>query len=181
MRASDVAFTPAVKAAQALRGSREIYEAAMQRRDFGRDIPEDVADFIRARDSFYLATASAEGQPYVQHRGGPKGFLRVLDPRRLAFADYAGNRQYVSVGNLVENPRAFLFLMDYPNRRRLKIWGTAEVIEDDPRLLTELEDPEYGARLERALVFTVEAWDRNCPQHILPRYTVEEWAARSQP
>ena len=177
-RASDVAFTPAVKAAQARRGSRQTYEAMSARRDFAARITPELAAFIAARDSFYLATASADGQPYIQHRGGPPGFLRVLDDTRVGFADYAGNRQYVTVGNLDENPRAFIFLMDYPRRRRIKLWGTAQVVEDDPELLRTLADPAYDVRLERAVVFTITAWDLNCPQHITPRYTVEEWAER---
>lgn len=179
MKRSDIAFTPAVKAAQAQRGSRETYDRVMAQHDWSNAITPDLAAFIAQRDSFYLATASAEGQPYIQHRGGPQGFLHVLDEHRLGFADYAGNRQYISVGNLDENPRAFLFLMDYPNRQRVKIWGRAEVVEDDPALLERLADPSYGARLERAIVFTVEAWDVNCPQHIRPRYTADEWALRA--
>jgi predicted pyridoxine 5'-phosphate oxidase superfamily flavin-nucleotide-binding protein len=121
-----------------------------------------------------LGTASAEGQPYIQHRGGPKGFLKVLDASTLAFADYAGNRQYISMGNLSENGRAYMFLMDYPNRRRVKIWGHAEVIENDPALLERLVNSDYDARPERVFVFHVEAWDTNCPQHIQPRFTEEE-------
>ncbi len=175
-RKSDIAFTPAVKAAQAKRGSRETYEAAMQRHDFGHAIDARLAAFVADRDAFYLGTATADGQPYIQHRGGPRGFLNVLDAHRLAFADYSGNRQYISVGNLEENDRAFLFLMDYPNRRRIKVWGRARVVEGDAELLARVADPEYGARPERAIVFEVEAWDVNCPQHITPRYTVDEWA-----
>ena len=171
---SDVAFTAAVKRAQSLRGSRAVYARALSRRDWAGAIDDDLAAFIAERDSFYMATASAEGQPYIQHRGGPPGFLRVLNERRLAFADYAGNRQHISVGNLDENPRAFLFLMDYPNRRRIKIWGRAEVVEGDDALLARLADADYGARPERAIVFHVTAWDVNCPQHITPRYTLDE-------
>lgn len=176
---SDIAFSPAVKAAQAARGSRDMYARALARRDFSDRITDDLAEFIGERDSFYLATASGEGQPYIQHRGGPRGFLKVLDAHRLAFADYAGNRQYITVGHLDENPRAFIFLMDYQNRRRVKVWGRAEVIENDPELLAALADPEYedhgrAPRLERAIVFTLEAWDVNCPQHIRPRYTAED-------
>ena len=172
---SDIAFSPAVKAAQRARGSRAGYEKASARRDWPAEITDELAAFIAARDSFYLGTASAAGQPYVQHRGGPRGFLHVLDERRLAFADYAGNRQYISLGNLSENPRAFLFLMDYPNRRRVKLWGRAEFVEGDPALLARLADPEYSATPERVLVFHVEAWDINCRQHITPRYTVDEF------
>ena len=170
-RRSDIAFTAAVKRAQAVRGSRAGYDKAMARRDWSDTITGALAEFIAERDSFYLGTASADGQPYIQHRGGPPGFLEVLDERRLAFADYAGNRQYISVGNLSENPRAFLFLMDYPNRRRIKIGGRAQVVEDDDALLARVSAPGYDATPERVIVFHVEAWDANCPQHITPRYT----------
>ena len=171
---SDIAFTPAVKAAQQVRGSRAGYEKAMGRHDWDDRVTPALEGFIAERDSFYLGTASSDGQPYIQHRGGPKGFLKVLDERRLAFADYRGNRQYVSVGNLDENDKAFIFLMDYPNRQRIKIWGRAEYVEGDGEVLERVADQDYDARLERAIVFHVEAWDSNCPQHITPRYTVEE-------
>lgn len=174
---SDVAFTPAVKAAQQTRGSRAGYEKAMARHDWGDQVTPALAAFIAERDSFYLGTASADGQPYIQHRGGPKGFLKVLDERRLAFADYRGNRQYISVGNLDENDKAFLFLMDYPNQRRIKIWGRAEYVEGDSEVLLAVADPDYQATPERAIVFHISAWDSNCPQHITPRYTVEELGA----
>jgi len=173
---SDVAFTAAVKSAQEARGSRAGYEKAMGRHDWADRVTPALEAFIAERDSFYLATASADGQPYIQHRGGPKGFLKVLDDHRLAFADYRGNRQYISVGNLDENDKAFIFLMDYPNRRRIKIWGRAEYVEGDG-LLQQVADPDYDARPERAIVFHIEAWDSNCPQHITPRYTVEELTA----
>jgi predicted pyridoxine 5'-phosphate oxidase superfamily flavin-nucleotide-binding protein len=173
---SDIAFTPAVKAAQEARGSRAGYEKAMARHDWADRVTPALEAFIAERDSFYLATASRNGQPYIQHRGGPKGFLKVLDEHRLAFADYRGNRQYISVGNLNENDKAFIFLMDYPHRQRIKIWGRAEYVEDDDQLLQQVADPDYDARLERAIVFHIEAWDSNCPQHITPRYTVEELA-----
>ncbi len=171
---SDIPFTPAVKRAQADRGSREGYARMVERRDFSGDITDDFAAFIAERDSLYLGTASAEGRPYIQHRGGPKGFVKVLDERRLAFADYTGNRQYISLGNLSENDQAFMFLMDYPNRRRVKVWGRAEFVEGDQSLLAAVADPDYDAVPERVLVFHVEAWDRNCRQHITPRYTAEE-------
>jgi len=173
---SDVAFTPAVKSVQERLGSRELYEKVEQRGGWSETITKDLAGFIALRDSFYLGTASADGQPYIQHRGGPAGFLKVLDENTLAFADYSGNRQYISMGNLEENSRVFLFLMDYPNRRRIKIWGTGKLVEDDEALLTRVSDPDYKARPERVFVFTVSAWDVNCPQHIAPRYTVEEFA-----
>jgi predicted pyridoxine 5'-phosphate oxidase superfamily flavin-nucleotide-binding protein len=174
---SDIAFTAAVKDAQDARGSRTGYAKAMARHDWDGRVTPTLEAFIAERDSFYLATASAEGQPYIQHRGGPKGFLKVLDARRLAFADYRGNRQYISVGNLNENDKAFIFLMDYPNRQRIKIWGRGEYVEGDSDLLRQVADPDYDVRLERAIVFHIEAWDSNCPQHITPRYTVEEFEA----
>ena len=171
---SDVAFTNSVKNAQRERGSRNAYEKMESRGGWKDEVDSSLAEFIADRDSFYLGTASAEGQPYIQHRGGPRGFLKVIDSHTLAFADFVGNGQYISVGNLDENNRAFVFLMDYPNRRRIKIWGTAEIVENDPQLLEQLVDPEYGGRPERAFVFHVEAWDINCPQHIQPRWTAEE-------
>ena len=174
--ASDVAFTPAVKAAQELRGSRKGYARMEEKGGWSDRVTPELREFLAERDSFYFGTASAEGRPYIQHRGGHPGFLAVLDERTLAFADYAGNKQYISVGNLSENDQAFLFLMDYPNQRRIKIWGSAEVVEDDVEILSRLVDSEYGAKPERAVVFRVEAWDVNCPQHIRPRYTEEEIA-----
>ena len=174
---SDVAFTPAVKAQQVRLGSRDAYARMEGRGGWSDRITPDLGQFIAERDSFYLGTASAEGQPYIQHRGGPKGFLKVVDDHTLAFADYSGNAQYISIGNLMENDKAFIFLMDYPNRKRIKIWGTARYVEDDQDVLVRLIDPEYAARPERAFVFTVDAWDVNCPQHITPRYTVEEFSA----
>ena len=175
---SDIAFTPAVKKAQELRGSRRSYER-MERQDGWEDsVTPALEAFIADRDSVYLGTASADGQPYIQHRGGPKGFLKVLDEKTLGMADYAGNAQYISIGNLSENNKAFLFLMDYPNQSRVKIWGEAEFVEGDAGLLARVSDPEYDARPQRVLLFHVKAWDANCRQHIQPRYTVEEWAAR---
>jgi predicted pyridoxine 5'-phosphate oxidase superfamily flavin-nucleotide-binding protein len=173
---SDVGFTSAVKAAQQARGSRAGYEKAVTRHDWDDRVTPALEAFIAERDSFYLGTASADGQPYIQHRGGPKGFLKVLDEHRLAFADYRGNRQYISVGNLSENDKAFIFLMDYPNRRRIKIWGRAEYVEGNSDVLQRVTDPDYDAKPERAIVFHITAWDWNCPQHITPRYTVEELA-----
>ncbi len=173
---SDIAFTPSVKAAQAQRGSREAYARMEQRGGWQSRVTKDLAEFVAQRDSFYLATASAAGQPYVQHRGGSKGFLKVLDEHTLAFADFVGNAQYISLGNLAENERAFIFLMDYPNRRRIKIWGAAKVVEGDDALLERLIDPHYQAKPERAMVLHVEAWDVNCPQHIKPRFSEEEVA-----
>lgn len=173
---SDIAFTPAVKAAQERLGSRSGYARMEEKGGWSDRVTPDLAAFIAERDSFYMATANAEGQPYVQHRGGPPGFLKVVDEHTLAFADFSGNRQYISIGNLSENDKAFLFLMDYAGRRRIKIWGQARFVEDDPDLLVRLADDAYDARPERALVFTVEAWDVNCPQHITPRFTEREMA-----
>ncbi len=163
---SEIAFTPAVKAQQERLGSRQSYARWETSRGFQQEISDKLAGFIAERDSFYLGTASADGQPYIQHRGGPRGVLKVLDSTTLAFADFSGNRQYISVGNLSENPRAFIFLMDYEGAVRFKLWGTAEVVEDDPELLESLTDPSYGAVPERAIRFRVEAWDKNCPRHI---------------
>jgi predicted pyridoxine 5'-phosphate oxidase superfamily flavin-nucleotide-binding protein len=174
---SDVAFTPAVKAAQEARGSRAGYARMERKGGWESRVTAELAAFLAERDSCYLASASAEGQPYVQHRGGPKGFLKVLDERRLAFADFGGNRQYITLGNLSENDRAFLFLMDYANQRRVKVWGRARVVEDDAALLARLVDPGYPGRPERAIVFEVEAWDVNCPQHITRRYAEDDVAA----
>ena len=171
---SDFAFSPAVKAQQERLGSRRIYEKTGSGAGWDEEITEGRAAFIRERDSIYIATASADGRPYVQHRGGPKGFLKILDRKTLAFAEYAGNRQYISMGNLTENDRACLFLMDYPNRQRLKIWGRAKFVEDDPDLMARVVDPGYKANLERAFVFEVEVMDGNCPQHIQPRFTTDE-------
>lgn len=162
----EVMFSAAVRAEQACRGSREPYARRAAAGRFARQLSADVIAFIAERDSAYLATASADGQPYVQHRGGPAGFLRVLDERTIAFADYAGNKQYISIGNLAENERAFLFLMDYAAARRLKLWGRARVVSGDAKLLARLADPGYRSRIEQAIVFTVHAWDWNCSQHI---------------
>lgn len=174
---SDVAFTPAVKAVQERMGSREMQQRIENGGGFNVKLSENIIQFIAARDSFYLATASAAGQPYIQHRGGPAGFLKVLDSRTLAFADFSGNRQYISVGNLSENDRAQIFIMDYANKTRVKVWGRAEVIEGDPDLLERLSEDGYRAKIERAIVFHVEAWDINCPQHIRPRFTEVDVAA----
>ena len=174
---SDVAFTPAVKAAQELRGSRKGYARMEEKGGWQDRITPELVAFIAERDSFYLATASAEGRPYIQHRGGPAGFLKVLDDRTLAIADFGGNRQYISVGNLTENDKAFIFLMDYPNQQRIKLWGRARIVEDDPALLERLMVPGYRARPERALLFEIEAWDVNCPQHITRRYSEAQVAA----
>jgi predicted pyridoxine 5'-phosphate oxidase superfamily flavin-nucleotide-binding protein len=173
---SDVAFSPAVKAVQERRGSRAGYAKMEEKGGFAVEIDEALAAFIAEQRSFYLATASAEGQPYIQHRGGPSGALRVLDERTLGFADFAGNRQYISTGNLAENPKAMIFLMDYADRRRVKIWGTARVVEDDPELIAKLFPGAYRARDEAAIIFTVAAWDVNCPQHIPQMFFAEDVA-----
>ncbi len=177
---SDIAFTPSVKAVQERLGSRKQYARMEERGGWQDVITPDLADFIADRDFFYLGSASADGRPYIQHRGGPKGFLKVVDDRTLAFADFSGNRQYITVGNLAENHKAFIFLMDYANQYRVKIWGTAEVVQDDPELLKQVTDPNYRGRPERAIRFHAEAWDVNCPQHIKPRFTEEEVKAEVQ-
>jgi uncharacterized protein len=161
-----VMFSAAVRAEQAQRGSRESNARRAEVGGFARELIPDVIAFIAERDSAYLATASADGQPYVQHRGGPPGFLRVLDERTIAFADFAGSRQYISIGNLAENERSFLFLMDYAAARRLKLWGCARIVLNDPDLFARVATPGYRARIEQAIVFTVRAWDWNCSQHI---------------
>jgi uncharacterized protein len=171
---SDVAFSPAVKAVQARKGSRAAYARMEEGGSWEPRITPDLAEFIAAQRSLFMATASSDGQPYMQHRGGPPGFVRVLDDQTLAFADFAGNRQYISLGNLQENPRAQLFLIDYANRRRVKIWGEARVVEDDPALLASLTPEGYRARPSQVIVFSVKAWDSNCPQHIPVRYEQED-------
>ncbi len=174
---SDIAFTPAVKAVQERKGSRKGYARMEAKGGWQGAVTDDLAAFIAGRDSFYLGTASADGQPYIQHRGGPKGFLKVVDEKTLAFADFTGNKQYITAGNLSENDKAYIFLMDYANRRRIKIWGRARVVVDDPELLERLADAGYEATPEQAVVFEVEAWDVNCPQHITTRYTERETAS----
>ena len=173
---SDIAFTPNVKAIQARRGSREAYAKIEARGGFKTKITPDLIAFLTEVDTAYLATANAAGQPYVQHRGGPKGFIRALDETTLGFADYAGNRQYITLGNLAENDQAFLFLMDYAHRRRVKIWGRARIIEADPELISRLMPKGYPARAERAVLFEVRAWDVNCPRHIPQKLNAAEVA-----
>ena len=173
---SDIAFSPSVKAVQERRGSRAGYAKMEEKGGFAVEIDAALAEFIAEQRSFYLATANAEGQPYIQHRGGPKGFLRVLDERTLAFADFAGNRQYISTGNLADNPKAMIFVMDYAHRRRVKIWGSARVVDDDPELVAKLFPDAYRARGEAAIIFNVEAWDVNCPQHIPQMFHAEDVA-----
>lgn len=171
-RPVDVAFTPAVKAAQECKRSRDIYEPM----EMGNAIDASLAAFIGQVRSFYLATASAEGQPYIQHRGGPPGFLHVLGEHSLAFADFKGNRQFISTGNLAENSKAFIFLMDYAHRQRIKFWGTARVVEGDAVLEKRLMPEGYRARTEQVILFDVEAWDANCPQHIPQMFFAQDVA-----
>jgi predicted pyridoxine 5'-phosphate oxidase superfamily flavin-nucleotide-binding protein len=177
---SDIAFTPTVKALQVRHGSRDAYAHMEREHGWQQTLTPELAAFIAKRDSFYLGTANADGQPYIQHRGGPKGFLKVIDERTLAFADFRGNKQYITAGALAENDKAFIFLMDYAGRKRIKIWGRARVIEDDPAFVERLIDPTYQGHPERAIVFTVMAWDANCPQHITRRYTEDDIAATVQ-
>ncbi|MET0905639.1 MAG: pyridoxamine 5'-phosphate oxidase family protein [Tardiphaga sp.] len=173
---SDVAFTPTVKAIQARKGSRDAYAHVEQGSGWRTEIDEDFAALLANTNSFYLATASADGQPYMQHRGGPKGFIKVLDRSTLAFADFSGNRQYITQGNLAENPKANIFIMDYAQRRRVKIWGTAKVVEDDAALLASMMPKGYRARPEQVILFTVTAWDTNCPQHIPQKFDAADVA-----
>jgi uncharacterized protein len=164
--ASDLAFTPTVKAIQARKGSRHAYARMEQGSGWQTTITPDLKAFIEAQTSVFLATANAEGQPYIQHRGGPAGFLQVLDAQTIALADFNGNRQFISTGNLAENAKAHLFLMDYAQRRRIKVWARARVIEGDAALLARLMPANYKARAEQVIVLTVITWDENCPQHI---------------
>ena len=168
--ASDVAFTEVVKSIQARKGSRAAYARMETGGSWEQTITPDLKAEIEAQTSVFLATANGQGQPYIQHRGGPAGFLKVLDEHTIGFADFAGNRQYITQGNLEENPRAQLFLIDYANRRRIKIWGTARVVEGDDMLMRRLMPAGYRARPEQVLLFTVTAWDVNCPQHIPQRF-----------
>lgn len=171
---SDIAFTPAVKAIQTRKGSRQGYARMEQGGGWQSEITPELASFVAEQTSVFLATASVEGQPYIQHRGGPAGFLQVLDAHRIAFADFAGNRQYISSGNLAENPKAHLFLMDYAHRQRIKIWGEARVVEGDMALTEQLMPKNYQARAEQVIIFTVKAWDANCPQHIPVRLEAKD-------
>ena len=181
---AEIAFTPAVQALQAAHGSRGAYARMAAQGGPGDGLSARETDFLAATDSFYLASVSEAGWPYVQHRGGPRGFLRVLSPARLAFADFGGNRQYVSAGNVSQDDRVSLFVMDYANRQRLKLLGHLrfeDVADADPELVFAVELPGYRARVERIATIEVEAFDWNCPQHITPRYTLEQVEAASQP
>jgi len=174
---SDVAFTPAVKAIQTRKGSREAYAHVEEQGGWRTEIDEKLAGFLANTNSFFMATATADGQPYIQHRGGPRGFVKILDKNTIAFADYAGNQQYLTQGNLTENPKAHIFIMDYAHRRRVKIWGEARVVEDDPALTQALMPKGYRARPEQVIVFKIAAWDTNCPQHIPQKFDAADVAA----
>lgn len=173
---SDIAFTPTVKAIQQARGSRDIYARMEASGGFRTAIDERLIAMLAEANSVYLGTATADGQPYIQHRGGPRGFIRPVGEHTLGFADYTGNRQYVSTGNLIDNPKAFLFLMDYARRARIKIWGTAR-FTDDPAMIEALMPGDYRAKPEAALLFDIEAWDINCPQHIPQKFDADQVAA----
>lgn len=173
---SDIVFTPSVKAVQARKGSREAYARMEAKGGFNTMITPELEQFIGAQTSVFLATANTEGQPYIQHRGGPAGFLHVINDRTIAFADYSGNRQFITQGNLADNPKAQLFLMDYAHRHRIKIWGTAKVVED-AELTASLMPKDYAAKPEQAILFTVTAWNGNCPQHIPQMFAAADVAA----
>ena len=169
-----IAFTPAVKAMQEKMGSRENYERFVAKGADNNTITPDLTEFIASMEGFYLGTVTSNGYPYIQFRGGKAGFLKILDEKTLGFADYRGNVQYISVGNLAEHDQAFLFLMDYRHRRRLKILGRARIVENDPTILAQVQDADYEAIVERAIIFEIEGWDWNCPQHIPVRYSQAE-------
>jgi uncharacterized protein len=175
--ASDIAFTDTVKAVQARKGSRRSYARMEQGDGWQTTITPELAALLANQTSVFLASANAAGQPYIQHRGGPPGFLRALDEHTFGFADFTGNRQYITIGNLADNPRVHLFLIDYARRRRVKIWGEARVIEDDPALLARLMPDGYDARPDQAVIIRVTAWDVNCPQHIPQRFEAADVAA----
>jgi predicted pyridoxine 5'-phosphate oxidase superfamily flavin-nucleotide-binding protein len=168
----DVLFSPAVKAEQERLGSRSMFEG----REWKTEITDDLRQFLDAIDTFFFATASAEGRPYIQHRGGPPGFLKTIGTQTLAFADFAGNRQHITLGHLKENDRAHIFILHFATQQRVKLWGRARVVENDLELMERLVDPAYRARPQRAIVFTLEAWDANCKQHITARYSEAEIA-----
>jgi predicted pyridoxine 5'-phosphate oxidase superfamily flavin-nucleotide-binding protein len=170
---SDIVFTPAARRAQAERGSARAYRTKIDA-GFPDTVTPELAAFIAEQDTAFLGTASADGAPYIQHRGGPKGFIKVVDEHTLGFADYRGNKQYVTLGNLSENDRAYLFLIDFSRRQRIKLWGRARVVENDDALVARLFDPGYKAKPERVILFTIEAWDVNCSQHITARLSEAE-------
>ena len=173
---SDIAFTPAIKAIQTEKGSRTSYSKMEKRGGWQTTVTPELKAFLADLDMFYLGTANAEGQPYIQYRGGAPGFLKVIDGKTLGFADFGGNQQYISLGNLSENSKAFIFLMDYMHSRRLKLWGNAKVVEGDVELENKLHNPNYPGKVERAILFEIEAWDINCPQHIHKRFPQREVA-----
>ena len=173
---SDVGFTPAVKAIQARKGSREGYARVEASGGWRTEIDDKLAGFLAEANSWYLATATADGQPYIQHRGGPKGFVRIVDKNTIAFADYSGNRQYITQGNLSENSKAYIFVMDYAHRRRVKIWGEARFVDDDPALTAAMMPKGYKARPEQVILFRISAWDTNCPQHIPQKFDADDVA-----
>ena len=177
---SDIVFPPAARRAQSERGSARGYEKRIAAGFPDRVTPE-LSAFIAELDTAFFATVSGAGAPYIQHRGGPKGFIKVLDDKMLGFADYAGNRQYITISNLEGNDRAYLFLLDFARQRRIKLWGRARVVEDDPALLARLSDRGYRARPECAILFTLEAWDVNCSQHITARFSEDEVAQATAP
>jgi uncharacterized protein len=175
-RSRDLVFTPSIKAIQTRKGSRRLYQRMDESRPWPARIPPDLAAFISAQTSIFIATANAQGQPYIQHRGGPPGFLHVLDEKTIGFTDFVGNRQYITQGNLAENPRVCLFLIDYARRRRIKIWGEARVVEGEAELTARLMPRGYAARPEQNVLVTVSAWDANCPQHIPQLFTAVDVA-----
>ena len=177
MYASDIAFTPTVKAIQSRKGSRRSYARMEENGSWETRIPDDLKAFIETQTSVFLGTVNAAGQPYIQHRGGPPGFLRVVDDKTIGFVDFAGNRQFITAGNLVDNPQAFLFLIDYAHRQRVKIWGTARLLEGDAELTQRLMPQAYRARPEQVILFTVSVWSANCPQHIPQRFEAADVAA----
>jgi len=173
---SDIAFTPSVKAIQSNKGSRTSYTRMELGGSWETTVTPELTAFLSDLDMFYLGTSNADGQPYIQYRGGSSGFFKVVDEKTLGFADFSGNRQYITLGNLSENPKAFIFLMDYAHSRRIKLWGTLRVVENDPLLLDRLRDPSYAGKVERAILFEIEAWDVNCPQHIHKRFSQKQVA-----
>lgn len=174
--ASDIAFTPSVKSIQTEKGSRSGYARMESVGSWETTVTPELEAFLAELDMFYLGTANAEGQPYIQYRGGSPGFLKKVDEKTLGFADFGGNRQYITLGNLSENPKAFIFLMDYARSRRIKVWGNAHAVENDSALLDRLRDPAYPGKVERAILFDIEAWDVNCPQHIHKRFSQKQVA-----
>ena len=171
---SDIAFTPAVKSIQTTKGSRASYARMEEGGSWETKVTPELEAFLADLDMFYLGTSNVAGQPYIQYRGGSPGFLKKVDERTLGFADFGGNRQYITLGNLSDNPKAFIFLMDYARSRRIKLWGKARVVESDPQLLEKLRDPSYPGKVERAILFEIEAWDVNCPQHIHKRFSQKQ-------